>query len=147
MTLPSVNVFTLEAVNALLPRLNAVMAAQMERRAAIEERLEELRTSSGAAPDSLEVEVSDPPHVRELKEDVAERMEAYRLGWGEVEAMGAVLKDPRAGLVDFYGQVDGKLVWLCWKYGEPSVSHYHRLDEGFSGRRPILPKVRDRHLN
>ena len=44
--------------------------------------------------------------------------------------MGAVLKDPRTGLVDFYGQVDGKRVWLCWKYGEDAVTHYHGLRRG-----------------
>ena len=61
--------------------------------------------------------------------------------------MGAVLKDPRTGLVDFYGQVDGKRVWLCWKYGEDAVTHYHGLDEGFSGRKAIEPAMRSRHLN
>lgn len=147
MTPPSPNVFTIEAVNALLPQLSALMAEQMRRRAEIEDRLEQLSTQLGAAPDSIAVDDSDPPALRALKEELAEKMEQYRLGWGEVEATGAVLKDPRAGLVDFYGRVDGKLVWLCWKYGEPAVGHYHGLDEGFSGRKPILPTVRDRHLN
>jgi hypothetical protein len=58
-----------------------------------------------------------------------------------------VLKDPRTGLLDFYGQVDGKLVWLCWRYGEDAVTHYHALDEGFGGRKPIEPTMRNRHLN
>ena len=61
--------------------------------------------------------------------------------------MGAVLKDARMGLLDFYGYVDGKLVWLCWKFGEEAVAHYHGLDEGFSRRRPIEALMRQRHLN
>jgi hypothetical protein len=69
------------------------------------------------------------------------------LGWREVEDLGAVIKDPREGLVDFYGRVDGKLVWFCWKYGEEGVTHYHGLDEGFAGRKPILANMRSRHLN
>jgi len=147
VTPPPDTVFTLEGANALLPRLSALVAEQMKRRADIEERLERLRTELGVGPDDVEVEVGDPPRVRELKLELAERMETYKMAWREVEATGAVLKDPRAGLIDFYGHVDGKLVWLCWRYGEPAVAHYHRLDEGFSGRKPILPTLRDRHLN
>jgi hypothetical protein len=140
-------VLTLEAVNALLPRLNAVMAAQMDRRAEIERRLEELSKLLGAVPDSIEPEDRDPPPIRALKVDLVDRVEKYQSAWNEVEEMGAVLKDPRTGLVDFYGLIDGHRVWLCWKYGEAGVAHYHGLDEGFSGRKPILASARQRHLN
>ena len=47
---------------------------------------------------------------------------------------GVIVKDPRIGLCDFYGLVDGKHVWLCWRYGEEAVEHYHDLDDGL--RRP-----------
>src|SRR5258708_3356664 len=130
-------VFTLGAVNALLPRLKVLMHAQMERRGAIESRLEKLAKLVGGPPASLEIADDDPPHVRALKRDIAEHVERYQSAWGELEAMGAVLKDPRTGLVDFYGEVDGKRVWLCWKYDEQAVGHYHGLDEGLAGRKPI----------
>ncbi len=141
------NVFTLEAVNALVPRLRALVGQQMERRADIEGRLERLTDLMGQSPETIQVDDLDPPDVRVLKRELVERIDAYRRGWREIEDMGAVLKDPRTGLVDFYGRVDGKLVWLCWKYGEEAVSHYHSLDEGFVGRRAIEPTMRQRHLN
>ncbi|MGA7121126.1 MAG: DUF2203 domain-containing protein [Polyangiaceae bacterium] len=141
------SVFTLEAVNALVPRLRVLMGAQMERRSEIERRLEQLAALVGRAPDTIQVDDLDPPDVRQLKSELLERIDAYRDAWREVEAMGAVLKDPRTGLVDFYGRVDGKLVWLCWKYGEEAVSHYHGLDEGFVARKAIEPTMRSRHLN
>jgi hypothetical protein len=140
-------VLTIEAVNALVPRLNALMASQMDRRTEIERRLEELAGVLGVVPDTIEVEDRDPPPVRELKLELVERVARYQSAWSEIEEMGAVLKDPRTGLVDFYGLMDGKLVWLCWKYGEDGVSHYHGLDEGFSGRKPIAASTRQRHLN
>jgi hypothetical protein len=140
-------VLTLEAVNALVPRLNALMASQMGRRSEIERRLEQLAKLLGAVPDTIEAEDGDAPPVRELKLDLVDRVEKYQSAWSEVEDMGAVLKDPRTGLVDFYGLMDGKPVWLCWKYGEDGVSHYHGLDEGFSGRKPIQASARQRHLN
>jgi hypothetical protein len=141
------SVFTLEAVNALVPRLKSLVMEQMGRRSEIEERLGRLAKLVGAVPETIALEDRDPPQVRSMKEDLAHRLERYRSGWQEVEEMGAVLKDPRIGLVDFYGQVDGKSVWLCWRYGEESVTHYHGLDEGFAGRKPIESTMRERHLN
>ncbi len=140
-------VFTLEEANALLPRLRELMQAQMGRRSEIEQQLERLAELLGRAPDTIQVDDADPPRVRELKRELAARVDAYRSAWREVEEMGAMLKDPRMGLVDFYGRVDGKLVCLCWKYGEETVTHYHAVDEGYVGRKPIEATMRRRHLN
>jgi hypothetical protein len=140
-------VFTLEAVNSIISRLRPLMQAQMDRRSQIEQRLELLAELVGQAPETIRVHEKDGPEVRDLKNQLVERVDAYQSGWREIEDMGAVLKDPRSGLVDFYGRVDGKLVWLCWRYGEEAVTHYHGLDEGFSGRKPIESTMRHRHLN
>jgi hypothetical protein len=48
-----------------------------------------------------------------------------------------VLRDPESGLVDFPGERDGRRVWLCWRLGEERVRHWHELDTGFVGRRPL----------
>jgi hypothetical protein len=66
-----------------------------------------------------------------------EMVRAFHNGWREVEATGAVVKDYRQGLVDFYGRRGPDTVWLCWKYGEPAVAHWHPLDTGFSARMPL----------
>ena len=140
-------VFTLEAVNALLPRLRAFMDQQMARRSEIEQRLEKLAKLLGTAPDNIQVDDGDPAPVRDLKQDLADHVTRYQSAWSELEEMGAVLKDPRTGLVDFYGLVEGKLVWLCWKYGETEVRHYHALDEGFNSRKEIETSMKARLLN
>ena len=145
--MPEPTVFTLEAVNSLVPQLRTLIEAQIERRTGIESRLERLASMMGRVPDTLEPAHEDDAPVRDLKRDIAARVDTYRSGWRAVEDLGAVIKDPRLGLVDFYGRVDGKLVWLCWKYGEERVTHYHGLDEGFAGRKPILDTMRSRHLN
>jgi hypothetical protein len=143
----SPQIFTLEEANALVPRLNVLIEAQSTRRTAIEERLEQLARHLGGVPDAVQLEPGDTPEVRSLKEDIIARVEAYQAGWRDIEALGAVLKDARLGLLDFYGHVDGRAVWLCWKYGETAVTHYHGLDEGFAGRKAIEPTMRHRHLN
>jgi hypothetical protein len=51
--------------------------------------------------------------------------------------MGVRLKDARVGLVDFLAHRDGELVELCWKLGEDSVSHWHRVGEGYPGRKSL----------
>ena len=140
-------VFTLEAVNALVPRLAVLVKRQLSRRGEIEQLLIRLGRELGDVPERIVIDPADPADLRELKRDLVERIEEYRQGWREVEDLGAVLKDARLGLLDFYGNVDGKLVWLCWKYGEAECAHYHALEEGFSARKPIGQSVRSRLLN
>ena len=144
---PAPRVFSLEAVNAMVPRLRTLVGRQLGRRGEIETKIRALGEASGnVLPDQITPpDASDPEPVRTLKSELVARIAEYQDGWSEVEEMGAVLKDPRIGLLDFYGQVDGKLVWLCWKYGEESISHYHALNEGFSARKPIGSTVK-RHL-
>lgn len=54
-----------------------------------------------------------------------------------LEEMGVQLKDPRIGLVDFLSYRDGELVELCWRLGEDRVAHWHRIGEGYPGRKPV----------
>lgn len=140
-------VFTLEAVNELVPRLQDVVGRQLERRTAIEALLVRLGRELGDVPERIVLDPADPTDVRMMKRDLVTQIETYRAGWREVEEMGAVLKDPRLGLLDFYGEVDGKLVWLCWRYGESECAFYHALEEGFSARKPIGASVKQRLLN
>lgn len=51
---------------------------------------------------------------------------------------GIQVKDIDMGLVDFPSVIDGKVVLLCWKAGEETISHYHGLYDGFLGRKPLL---------
>jgi hypothetical protein len=147
MSSPVRELFTLEAVNALVPKLNVVVARQLARRSEIEGRLARLCELTGTTPDDLGPRPDDDEAVRGLKEELARCVLVYQDGWKELEQMGAVLKDPRIGLLDFHGTVEGKRVWLCWKYGEEEVAFYHGLDEGFSGRKPIDQGVKRRLLN
>lgn len=52
-------------------------------------------------------------------------------------ALGVTLKEARTGLVDFLSHRKGELVELCWRLGEDSVAHWHRIGEGFAGRQPL----------
>jgi len=55
-----------------------------------------------------------------------------------INALGCLVKDLEQGLVDFYSMMDDEPVFLCWQFGEPAVTHWHPLDEGYGARQPIL---------
>jgi hypothetical protein len=148
----SPRVLTLEEANALLPKVKSIVEAQMELAGEIQNLVAELYRENGSTAEG-EAEVvditaypGDNTAVRHLKEALGGRIRAYRSGWTEVEALGAVVKDPNSGLLDFYGRVDDRLVWLCWQYGEESIDYYHELHSGFDARKP-LADVRKRMLN
>jgi hypothetical protein len=82
-----------------------------------------------------------------MKTELRRRIAHYEDGWRHVQELGAVVKDPQIGLVDFYGRIEGRLVWLCWRYGEESLRYYHELEAGYSGRQPLRPETRARLLN
>lgn len=54
-----------------------------------------------------------------------------------VQELGVQVKDLDEGLVDFPSLRDGELVLLCWKVGEEAIEHWHGVDEGFAGRKPL----------
>jgi hypothetical protein len=55
----------------------------------------------------------------------------------ELEEIGCVLKGFPDGLVDFYGKLDGRDIFWCWKLGEEEIRHWHELEAGFTGRQEI----------
>lgn len=55
----------------------------------------------------------------------------------EIEAIGVTVQDLEEGLLDFPCAIDGKTVMLCWKLGEESIAHWHELEAGFAGRKPL----------
>ena len=140
-------VFTISEVNALIPALSSLVGDQLREQSDIEQGLAELTRLSGSTPNSLEAGADDQKDVLKLKRDLKTRIERYEAGWQRVKSLGGVIKDPQIGLVDFYGRVGEKLVWLCWRYGEDSLGYYHELESGYPGRRPLTADVRRQLLN
>jgi hypothetical protein len=54
-----------------------------------------------------------------------------------IHGLGAIVKDLDEGLVDFPARHGSENVLLCWKLGEDEAAHWHGLDEGFAGRKPL----------
>jgi len=77
-------------------------------------------------------EATEDERLKKLAADVENFM-------AELEEIGCFFKDWnfRTGLVDFPGMVNEEEVFLCWKSDEDKIKFYHRIDDGFAGRKPI----------
>jgi hypothetical protein len=54
-----------------------------------------------------------------------------------LERLGVEIKDPEVGLIDFYSEREGEIVYLCYRLGEATIEYWHTLDSGFAGRQPL----------
>ncbi len=128
--------FTVEEANALLPTLELELGGLARLRSELEQAI----VAVGGAEVAMGVlqRGEDGPAGREtavarlrgLADQVATAVE-------RVNALGCVLKDIEAGLVDFYALREDEPVFLCWQLGEPAVAHWHSLEGGFAAREPI----------
>ena len=139
----TLKLFTLEQANASLPLVRAITSDLAELSAVVFERQRHLATISAGR----ELEGSGDPYAEELVYEQAELERQTRCLHeliDELRALGAEPKngpDGRIDLVDFPAEKDGRLVYLCWRLGEPSVEHWHEIDAGFNGRQSVAELV------
>ena len=55
----------------------------------------------------------------------------------QLDEAGVQVKDLDEVLLDFPALHEGREILLCWRVGEHRVGYWHRIDEGFAGRKPI----------
>ena len=125
-------IFTVEEARKTLPLVRAIVRDVMDRYATLRARLKELRIGRDAF---LAATSTDPR--RDLPSDVADIVDDLRQYVEELEGLGSFLKDPEIGLVDFYGELGGEIVYFCWRWGEDTIESWHGLHSGYSGRQPI----------
>ncbi len=128
--------FTLDEANALVPTLQIEFGRIARARSEIGPAIVALGGAEASmailqqgaeAPPGRE---ADAARLRALAGEITDAVE-------RVNDLGCLVKDVDAGLVDFYAFQDGDPVFLCWQFGEPAISTWHGLEEGFAGRKPI----------
>lgn len=126
-------VFSVEAANralVLVARIVADITARFQKYLALRQEI------ADASHDVKQRDACEAAKQRLV--DVVQELQALQV---ELEAVGCQLKDWQIGLVDFPSQLDGRNVWLCWKQGEPSVSYWHEMNEGFAGRKKLADQA------
>jgi len=130
-------IFSVEEANELIPFLERTLTDLVSLGRDITECRREIEVlsaieSTGASPANEDVRA-----LREREKSYASSLERFRDSLTEISRHGCVLRDLELGLVDFYTMARGQVVCLCWRRGEPRIGHWHPIDEGFSGRRPL----------
>ena len=134
----AVRTFTLEEANELLP----FITESLNKAFVLNERIKSLTNDIENLVSIWGKDVLERGHIDNAYyfSKVTERESVYQgminLVNG-IQANGCIVKDIETGLVDFYFSNNGELVFLCWKYGEQRIKHWHPVDEGFKTRRPI----------
>lgn len=120
--------FTVEEANALLPAIEPLVGQLLARRA----RVVVTRKELGDMIEDLSSNVGSAAAT-----EMASEFEKIRRLAARIQSYGCLLKDTNSGLVDFLSEIDGREVFLCWRYGEPQVAFYHELHTGYNGRQPV----------
>jgi hypothetical protein len=89
----------------------------------------------------MRVNVAEVGRQRTAMEDHLQRV---RESIAEIDSIGVQVKDVETGLLDFPCRVDEQVVLLCWRMGETSIEHWHTVEDGFKGRKPVDERFRRR---
>lgn len=128
--------YTVDEANNELPRVRRIVGQIAELSALLPEledqariaEYESKRPAAGAEDRDRHQRARDAVSAAEL-----ELLKAV----ASLNGMGISLKGPLEGLIDFPSLRDGELIELCWKLGEERVEHWHKVGEGFAGRKNL----------
>lgn len=123
-------------VEKLIPALTRIMKDVMRAHAEVTAARERLQAEQQRLA-RVGGGVLDHAAWRADTELLAQATRRAQDGLGKIAKLGGVPKDLGLGLVDFPHLRDGEEVHLCWKYGERDIRHWHGLDEGYAGRKPL----------
>jgi hypothetical protein len=113
--------FTIEEVNALIPRLSIIVEQVKLLKEEITSQIPELE------PVLSKARVNGGHKNRGGYLLKLTRFYDYL---NAITEMGCLLKDIDLGLIDFPSIRDGREVYLCWKLGEERVKFWHEIDAG-----------------
>lgn len=127
--------FTVEEANLSLPLVRAITSDLVQLANELVDRRQRLAMLTAGREREAGNPYSDELAAVEAEIDKdAERLRGYVQ---ELYELGVEPKSALDGLIDFPSLQEGRLVYLCWKLGEPEVAHWHELDAGFAGRQTI----------
>lgn len=126
-------IFTPDEANRMLPLIERIADDIVATYAKVNDALKayeaEKAQTDQAGEESLELNRRDA--------DVARALDKFQTLIEEVESLGGTVKDYENGGIDFYGDVEGEIVYLCWRRGENEIRYWHRLEDGYSKREPL----------
>lgn len=124
--------FTLAEASSMLSQLEEHFEEIKKERAAIVKGRDEIKKASSKA-DVGGGSTYGPRYIQAL-EQISHHID-------QIHDDGVVVKDLESGLCDFPYMMNGRLVYLCWKLGEPDIRWWHETDAGFASRQPLRDEI------
>ena len=118
----------LEHVRPLVEQMVQLRRAHVAALARQEELEARIRGNGGGIPPAVLADANAA--VERAARELAHAVDA-------INEHGAQVKDIDEGLIDFPAVHAGETVLLCWKLGEAEIAYWHRIEDGFAGRRPV----------
>ena len=125
--------FTLDEARSLLPEVRALAEAMRDRKQSFDQQTrvlkqagQQARGNGHGSRDAL----SAQSEAERLVKEIQDRMQ-------RLAQLGVEVKGIDEGLVDFPSEREGRVVYLCWRIGEPDIMFWHELEAGFRGRQPL----------
>jgi hypothetical protein len=126
--------FTVAEAQVLLPVLEALLRRAQAMAARADELEREMQTLSQRIflVGGMHVDVVAAARRRGERDKAAQNAKDTL---AEIDAIGVTVQDLQEGLLDFPCQMGGEMVLLCWKMGEPMITHWHGLEDDSSARK------------
>ena len=128
--------FTLDEAQVLLPVLELLLRRSIEGKQLVEKIEGEFQEVSQRIFLAGGTRV-DIAHLAVRKAEKEKALQRVKDALAEIDSTGVQVKDLDVGLLDFPCRVKDQLILLCWKLGEKQITHWHGVEEGFQGRKPI----------
>ena len=132
--------FTFNEAQSLLPILESLLRSAISGKKLMEEVEGEMQELSHRIFLNGGTHV-DVVVIARRKAERAKAEQRAKDALDEIDSIGVQVKDLDIGLLDFPCEVEGKIVLLCWKMGEKSITHWHGTDEGFASRKLVDERI------
>ena len=132
--------FTFDEAQSLLPVLESLLRSAIAAKKIVEEFEAEQQALAQRVFLNGGTYLNIVPLARQKAECVKAEQRA-KDALEEISAIGVLVKDLDIGLLDFPCEVEGTTILLCWKLGEKSITHWHGMEEGFAGRKPVDERI------
>lgn len=132
--------FTLDEAQSLLPVLESLLRSAINAKKVVDEADAEQQALQHRVFLNGGMFLDIVPLARR-KAERAKAEQRAKDALAEIDSIGVQVKDLSIGLLDFPCEVEGQIILLCWKLGEKAITHWHGVQEGFAGRKPIDPRI------
>ncbi|MBZ5685087.1 MAG: DUF2203 domain-containing protein [Acidobacteriia bacterium] len=132
--------FTLDEAQSLLPVLESLLRTAINAKKVVDEADAEQQALQHRVFLNGGMFLEIVPLARR-KAERAKAEQRAKDALAEIDSIGVQVKDLNIGLLDFPCEVEGQIILLCWKLGEKAITHWHGVQEGFAGRKPIDQRI------